>query len=163
MRSGGEVGEDTVAHLGGGFVGKGDGEDLFGLLDGGVGEQLEQTLDEQAGLARAGWGLDDEGAVDVERLTAGFGVGRLSGAAGGEAEGLSHGRPPGLRNRRRRTSRADLEIFIERVGVECGGIEAAEQALIAVAASLRVLLRDRRWPAQCKSPRPARLAPRAIR
>ena len=79
LGSGGEVGEHAVAHLGGGFVGKGDGEDLLGLLDGGVGEQLEQALDEQAGLARAGRRFDDEGAADVECLATGIGVGRRGG------------------------------------------------------------------------------------
>ena len=51
LSCGGEVGKHAVAHLGGGLVGEGDGEDLLGLLHGVVGKQLEQALDEQAGLA----------------------------------------------------------------------------------------------------------------
>ena len=78
LTCGGEVGEHAVAHLAGGFVGKGDGEDLLGLLDGGVGEQLEQALDEQAGLAQPA-ALDDEGAADVDCLATGIGVGRRGG------------------------------------------------------------------------------------
>jgi hypothetical protein len=66
--------EYAVAHLGGGFEGEGDGEDLLGGGDGFVGEQLEEALDEQAGLAGAGGGFDDEGAADVEGLGAGFGL-----------------------------------------------------------------------------------------
>ena len=71
-----QVREDAVAEFGGGGVGEGDGEDLLGLSDGVVGEEFEQTLDEQGGLAGAGGGFDDEGARDVERLGANACVGR---------------------------------------------------------------------------------------
>ena len=60
-----EMREHAIAHLGGGLQGEGDGEKLLRLLDGIIGEQLEEALDEQAGLARARGGLDDEGAADV--------------------------------------------------------------------------------------------------
>ncbi len=74
-----EVVEDALAEFGGGFVGEGDGEDLFGGGDGLVGEELEEALDEQAGFAGAGGGFDDEGAADVEGVGAGFGVGWSGG------------------------------------------------------------------------------------
>ena len=142
MSCGGEVGEDAVAHLGGGFVGKGDGEDLLGLLDGGVGEQLEQALDEQAGLARAGRGFDDEGAADVECLAAGIGVGRRGGWAGGKRRSSATGvlRACGIEGAGQVGVGTGVGIFVQRVGVERGGVEAAEQALLAVGAGLRVLL-----------------------
>ena len=70
-----KVGEHAVAHLGGGLEGEGDGENLLGCGDGLVGEQLEEALDEQAGLAGAGGGFDDEGAVDVEGPGASRGIG----------------------------------------------------------------------------------------
>jgi len=92
---GGEVGEDAVAHLAGGLEGEGDGEDLLGLVYGGVAEELEETLDEEAGLAGAGGGFDDEGAADVEGVAAGLGVGGEGGS--GEAEEVRQGEPPLLR------------------------------------------------------------------
>jgi len=136
---GGKMGEHAVAHLGGGFFGEGDGEDLLRLLYGVVGEQPEQALDEQAGLAGAGRGLDDEGAADIKSLLAGIGVVRRGEWLEGKRRSSATG---GLRacGIERAVRCVGDEIFVQRVGVERGGIEAAEQALLAVLTGLRVLL-----------------------
>ena len=59
-----QVREDAVAHFGGGGVGEGDGDDLAGLVD--LGEQAEKAVGEQVGFARAGRGLDEDGAGGIE-------------------------------------------------------------------------------------------------
>ena len=53
-----------MAHLGGGGVGEGDGDDLAGLVD--LGEQAEEAAREQVGFAGAGRGLDQDGAAGIE-------------------------------------------------------------------------------------------------
>jgi hypothetical protein len=68
---------DAGAHFAGGFAGEGDGDDGFGVLDGG--EEGEETLGEEFGFAGAGGGLDEEGFGDVEGAFAGGGVGRWHG------------------------------------------------------------------------------------
>ena len=79
----GVVGEerfDAVTHLAGGFVGEGDGEDAPGgdalLLD-----EVGDAVGEDAGLAGAGAGEDEEGAGG------GGDGGGLGGVEGGEVEG----------------------------------------------------------------------------
>ena len=74
-----ELGEYAVAHLGGRFLCEGDGEDLLGRLDGLVGQKLQVSLDEKAGLARTGRGFDDPGGADVKGLCAFGGVGKQLG------------------------------------------------------------------------------------
>ncbi len=60
--------EDAVAHLCGGLARERDGEQRLGPVD--HGEQREETLRQQFGLARAGRRLDDEAAVDPQRRRA---------------------------------------------------------------------------------------------
>ena len=67
-----------LEHLGGGGASEGDGEDLFGLLDGG--EQSEVAGGEKAGFAGAGGGLHEDGAGGVDGSGAGRGV--VGGARG---------------------------------------------------------------------------------
>ncbi len=74
-----ELGEDSVEHFGGGFAGEGDGEDLAGVVDRVAGEELEETLDEEAGFTGAGGGFDEEGLRDVEGESSRGGVGDWSG------------------------------------------------------------------------------------
>jgi hypothetical protein len=62
-----QVMQHALEELGGGLLGEGDGEDLFGLMNVRFGEELEQALDEKAGFAGAGGGFDDAGGADVER------------------------------------------------------------------------------------------------
>ncbi len=60
----GDLGDDALAHLAGGFVGEGQGEDAPGrraLLD-----DLCDAPGDDAGLARAGGGEDEQGALGVE-------------------------------------------------------------------------------------------------
>ncbi len=64
-----------MAHFGIGFAGEGDGEDLFWLLCATIGQELEEALDQEPGLAGAGRGFDDPGAPDVQGGTTFGGVG----------------------------------------------------------------------------------------
>lgn len=56
---------DAGGHLGGGFLGEGDGEDVFAVEVGDGVEQVGDALDNYAGLAGAGAGDDQHGAVQV--------------------------------------------------------------------------------------------------
>ena len=118
-----KTGEHAVAHLGGGLFSEGDGENLFRLADGRVGEEFEEAMNEQRSLAGAGGRFDDEGAMDVEGFSAGFGIGRLGRSGqwrgglrieggiereGWERQNLSHGLPPSLRRARRRRRNLNL-------------------------------------------------------
>ena len=87
-----EIGEDAGAHFRSGGAGEGDGEDFFGLVDGG--EEAEIAAGEEVGLAAAGGRLDDDGAADVEGGLARGGVG------GGVDEEVSHRRCPHRRRRK---------------------------------------------------------------
>jgi hypothetical protein len=71
--------EHAAAHFGRGFARERDGDDLLGLLH--AREQREVTLDQQLGLARAGRGLHDERARDVERRRACRGIVALAHGA----------------------------------------------------------------------------------
>ena len=71
-----ELIENAIAHLGGGSVGKGDGDHLAGLVD--LGEQAQKSLREQSGFARAGRCADENGAPWIERFVALCLIGRRS-------------------------------------------------------------------------------------
>jgi hypothetical protein len=63
--------ENAIAHLGGGGVGEGDGDDLAGIVD--RGQQGEKALGQKGGFAGAGGGLDEDGARGLGLVRAGFG------------------------------------------------------------------------------------------
>ncbi len=63
-----ELAMDALNHFGGGFLGKGDGDDLGECPVGVSGEKLEVALDEDGGFARAGPGFDQHTFGDVEGL-----------------------------------------------------------------------------------------------
>ncbi len=67
-----------MAQLGGGFVGEGDGEDFFGGCNAGIGEELEESLHQQAGFAGTGRGFDDAGRLYIQSAEASFRVGERS-------------------------------------------------------------------------------------
>ena len=56
--------EDAIGELARSFAGEGDRQDLGGVVH--RGEQLEEALDEEAGLAGSGGSFDDEGALNIE-------------------------------------------------------------------------------------------------
>ena len=62
-----------VAHFLGGLVGEGDGEDLVGLRVA-VGDEVRDAMRDDARLARARAGEDQQRAVDVQDRFALFGV-----------------------------------------------------------------------------------------
>ena len=82
--------QDASAHFRGRLAREGDGDDLFRVVR--RRQQAQEALRQQAGLARAGRRLHDEGALRIER--------RLPlRVVGGCAPGLSHPAAPRLRRR----------------------------------------------------------------
>ena len=72
----GQTLENPRPHFGGGLVGEGQGDDLFRVLH--RGQQGEETLGQQLGLAGAGGGVDDDG-LPRQGGAAGLGVGGEEG------------------------------------------------------------------------------------
>ena len=82
-----EFGEDAVAHLGGGGLCEGNGDDLAWIFN--LREQAEEAASEEFGFAGAGWGLDEDG---VRRIEGAFALGLVGGASLGRD--VIHWRPP---------------------------------------------------------------------
>ena len=75
--------DDAFAHLVGGFVGEGDGEDVPG--SDALGDEVGDAAGDDAGFAGAGAGEDEQGAVDV------VDGGALLGVQAAEIEGQQAG------------------------------------------------------------------------
>ena len=117
LARGPDQGGDALAHLGGGLVGEGDGEDLAGLHAAG-GQQVGDPVGEHPGLARARPGDDEQRAalvqdrlalLRVEPLEQGLGVGAVGVAVVGAAPlggRLGPGGDPALVDRGRASRRS---------------------------------------------------------
>ena len=87
--------EDAVAHLGSRLTSKRDRQHLLWHSNLRISEQLQEALNQQAGLARACGCFDDERSPDVQRLMASRSIGRVGRAVEQrEEEQLSQGSPP---------------------------------------------------------------------
>ena len=101
--------ENSIAHLCGGGVGEGNGDNLARLVY--FAQQAQEAVGKQGCLARAGRRLHQDGPARIEGAHALKLIGRLG------ADRSTHRRPPRLLNRPR--------LPIARRAPECGrGIEA---------------------------------------